>query len=101
METSAAVSAAIFDTGREFLPIGGFTGRVPNPTVTQFVGYVRRGTVRTVLVSLAPRTRNPDMLWTIAHCPKLPDGVPDTYRTAGRPFAFYVCVPADATRAGL
>ena len=44
-ETSAGSSVAILDTGREFLPVGGFTGRVPSPTLAQFVGDVRAGRV--------------------------------------------------------
>ena len=71
-ETSAASSGPIFDTGREFLPVGGFTGRVPSPSLAQFVSDVRAGEVTWVFVAVSPRTRNPDMLWAIAHCPPCP-----------------------------
>ena len=71
-ETSSGSSGPIFDTGREFLPVGGFTGRVPSPTLAQFVSDVRAGRVAWVFAAVAPRTRNPDMLWAIAHCPPAP-----------------------------
>ena len=93
-ETSAESSGVIFATGREFLPVGGFSGRVPSTTLAQFVGDVRSGRVMVVLAAIAPRTRNPDMLWTIAHCPPartLADRVID-----GRSMRFYFCAPADA-----
>ena len=94
-ETSAGSSIPILDTGREFLPIGGFTGRVPSPTLAQFVGDVRAGRVTVVLAAVAPLTRNPDMLWAIAHCPPVRYSGPDTH-IAGRTMRFYLCSPADA-----
>ena len=94
-ETSSGSSIPILDTGREFLPVGGFSGRVPSPTLAQFVGYVRTGRVSLVLAAVAPRTRNPDMLWAIAHCPPVPYRGPDS-RIAGRTMRFYRCAPADA-----
>jgi len=93
-ETSAASSAPIVDTGREFLPVGGFTGRVPSPTRAQFVAYVRSGRVTLVLAAVAPRTRNPDMLWAIAHCAPPHDGGRDDI--GGRSMRFFLCSPADA-----
>jgi hypothetical protein len=91
-ETSSGSSGPIFDTGREFLPVGGFTGRVPSPTLAQFVSDVRAGRVAWVFAAVAPRTRNPDMLWAIAHCTRArSDRVLD-----GRTMRFYLCAPADA-----
>jgi len=92
-ETSALSSGPIFDTGREFLPVGGFSGRVPSTTRAQFVGDVRSGRVTLVLAAVMPRTRNPDMLWAVVHCPpahSLADRVID-----GRTLRFYLCAPAD------
>jgi 4-amino-4-deoxy-L-arabinose transferase-like glycosyltransferase len=91
LETSAQASAPIMATGHEFLPVGGFTGRAPSPTFVQFIGDVRLGRVALVLARVAPRTRNPDMLWVIAHCPRRPD------RGIGGPtMGLFVCSPADA-----
>ena len=94
-ETSAASSVPIVDTGREYLPVGGFTGRVPSPTPAQFVAYVRGGRVTLVLAAVAPRTGNPDMLWAIAHCPPLHDRARDD-DSGGRSMRFFLCSPADA-----
>ncbi len=94
-ETSSGSSIPILDTGREFLPVGGFTGRVPSPTLPQFIDDVRRGRVAVVLAAVAPRTRNPDMLWAIAHCRPVRYNGPDSH-IAGRTMRFYACSPADA-----
>ncbi len=94
-ETSAGSSLPILDTGREFLPVGGLSGRVPSPTLAQFVADVRAGRVTVVLAAVAPLTRNPDMLWAIAHCKPEPSGGPDSH-IAGRTMHFYLCTPADA-----
>ena len=96
-ETSSGSSVPILATGREFLPVGGFTGRVPSPTLAQFVGDVRAAGSTDVLAAVAPRTRNPDMLWAIAHCPPLPYRGPDA-DIAGRTMRFFLCSPADAGR---
>ena len=53
-ETSSGSSGPIFDTGREFLPVGGFTGRVPSPTLAQFVSDVRAGRVAWVFATVTP-----------------------------------------------
>jgi len=94
-ETSSGSSVPILDTGHEFLPVGGFSGRVPSPTLAQFVGDVRAGRVSLVLAAVAPRTRNPDMLWAIAHCRPVPYRGPDSH-IAGRTMRFYACSPAAA-----
>ena len=96
-ETSSGTALPILVTGREFLPVGGFTGRVPSPTLAQFQDDVRTGRVGLVLVAVAPRTRNPDMLWVIGHCAPLRYRGPDSH-IAGRTMRFYTCTPADAGR---
>ena len=93
-ETSAESSEVIFATGREFLPVGGFSGRVPSTTSAQFVGDVRRGRIALVLAAVSPRTRNPDMEWAVAHCP--PSRTLGEKVLDGRSMRFYLCAPADA-----
>ena len=95
-ETSSGSSVPILATGREFLPVGGFTGRVPSPTLSQFVEDVWQGKVAVVLAAVSPLTRNPDMLWAIAHCRHVPYRGPDS-KIAGRAMAFFVCSPADVS----
>ncbi len=96
-ETSSGSSVPTLVTGHEFLPVGGFTGRVPSPTLPEFVDDVRQGKVAVVLAAVAPRTRNPDMLWAIAHCPRQPYRGPDS-RIGDRTMGFFVCSPTDASR---
>ena len=40
-QTSAAAAAFIYVTGKEVLPIGGFTGTIPEPTVSQLLTDIR------------------------------------------------------------
>jgi len=94
-ETSRGSALPIFDTGREFLPVGGYSGRVPSPTVSQFVRDVRQGRITTVLVAVEPPTRNPDMRWVLTHCPPRRGDGSDT-RVAGRTLRYFTCSPPDA-----
>ena len=48
--------------------MGGFTGRVPAPTLSQFRGDVADGRVGLVIVAVRPETTNPDLRWALAHC---------------------------------
>lgn len=91
-ETSAQVSQDVLATGREYLPVGGFTGQVPATSARQLRADVRAGAVEDVLVSVAPRTRNPAMEWAAAHCHggRLVHEDGATYRLV-------VCRPSDAT----
>ena len=94
-ETSAEASIYVWQTGREFLPAGGFSGQVPSTPLNQYLAYVRHGRVVNVTVSIRPLTRNPDMVWTMAHCAPQRYGAPFT--PPGRQFRSYLCSSADAT----
>jgi 4-amino-4-deoxy-L-arabinose transferase-like glycosyltransferase len=93
-ETSAEASIYVWQTGREFLPAGGFSGQVPSTPLNEYVAYVREGRVVSVTVSVRPLTRNPDMVWTMAHCAPQRYGAPFT--PPGRQYRSYICSPADA-----
>jgi 4-amino-4-deoxy-L-arabinose transferase-like glycosyltransferase len=93
-ETSAEAGIYVFQTGREFLPAGGFSGQVPSTPLDQYLAYVRDGRVANVTVSVHPLTRNPDMVWTMAHCAPQRYGAPFT--PPGRQFRSYFCFPSDA-----
>ena len=67
-ETSAATGYSIMATGREFLPVGGFSGRVPAPSLPEFERLVAEGRVVRVTVTTRPLTRAPDLRWVAAHC---------------------------------
>jgi 4-amino-4-deoxy-L-arabinose transferase-like glycosyltransferase len=93
-ESSAAAGFEVMVTGHEFLPLGGFTGRVPNPTLPQFIADVRHSRIYRVLVAVQPATNNPDLLWTMAHCAKSPAS-DAAYVQGGVHFQRYLCTPHD------
>ncbi len=84
-QTSAVASVFITSSGREALPIGGFTGTVPAPTLTQLKADIRSGKFHLVL---AAPGRDPRLVWIASHC-----------RPAGRAAGAlhpYFCTPGDA-----
>jgi 4-amino-4-deoxy-L-arabinose transferase-like glycosyltransferase len=98
LESSWFASEDIFATGHEFLPVGGFTGEVPTPSLPQLIHYVDAGRVVTATAAVAPRSRNPDMIWIIEHCTKRTTG--NTYYTfEGTTMQRYVCQHAETRRA--
>ena len=67
-ETSGVTGYYIMATGREFLPVGGFSGRVPAPSLAEFTRLVSQGRIVRVTVTTRPLTRAPDLRWVAAHC---------------------------------
>ena len=67
-ETSALAGYYIMATGHEFLPVGGFSGRVPAPPLAEFEQFVADGRVVRVTVTTQPLTRAPDLRWVVSHC---------------------------------
>jgi 4-amino-4-deoxy-L-arabinose transferase-like glycosyltransferase len=68
MATDSSILAApyILATGREILPIGGFQGGIPAPTLIQLRRYIDSGQVRAFLL---PRTSDdPRVVWIHTHC---------------------------------
>jgi 4-amino-4-deoxy-L-arabinose transferase-like glycosyltransferase len=68
MATQTAVLAApfIWASGREVVPIGGFTGTIPEPTLATLQGLIKTGFVATFLQS--PTTTDPRLAWIAGHC---------------------------------
>ncbi|MGH2893189.1 MAG: hypothetical protein ACRDPM_07970, partial [Solirubrobacteraceae bacterium] len=71
--TSLLGAPLIFATGREVLPIGGFTGTNPSPTLDQLKSLVAQ---RELAVILGPTTTDPRMRWAAAHCQQPVRGLP-------------------------
>ncbi len=90
-ETSGTAGYSIMATGREFLPVGGFTGRVPAPSLAEFKQFVAEGRVRRVTVTTNPLTRTPDLRWVVAHCARTPEHQYDAIERATR--TVYLCAP--------
>jgi 4-amino-4-deoxy-L-arabinose transferase-like glycosyltransferase len=90
MATQTAVLAApfIWASGREVVPIGGFTGTIPEPTLATLQDLIRTGFVATFLQS--PTTTDPRLTWIARHCMNF------TRRASARrtvlPLAVYVCL---------
>ncbi len=84
-QTSAVASVFITSSGTEALPIGGFTGTIPEPTLTHLEADIRAGKFHLVL---AAPSRDPRLAWIASHC-----------RPVGRPVGAlhaYFCLPPDA-----
>jgi 4-amino-4-deoxy-L-arabinose transferase-like glycosyltransferase len=68
MATQTAVLAApfIWASGREVVPVGGFTGAMPSPTLAQLKQLIASGHVSLFLQS--PATTDPRLVWVTRNC---------------------------------
>jgi 4-amino-4-deoxy-L-arabinose transferase-like glycosyltransferase len=66
IDTSQLAAPYVLATGSEVLPIGGFEGGIPAPTLAQLQSYVSSGQVRAFLVPSGER--DPRLEWVYAHC---------------------------------
>jgi 4-amino-4-deoxy-L-arabinose transferase-like glycosyltransferase len=87
VQSAAVASVFAYPTGDEVLPIGGFTGTGPSPTVDQLRDDVAAG--RFHLVLSFPST-DPRIVWVDQHCRAVPSKDPT--------FRVHDCTPADAVR---
>ncbi len=67
MATQTSYIASIFSyvSGQEALPIGGFTGTIPSPTLSQLQADIHEGKFHLVL---APSLADPRIQWIAANC---------------------------------
>jgi 4-amino-4-deoxy-L-arabinose transferase-like glycosyltransferase len=84
-QTATIGSGFAYTSGQEVLPIGGFTGTVPEPTLTQLKTDVATGRFHLVI---AGHTRDPRIEWIAAHCQDVGH--------ATEVLTSYFCTPADA-----
>ena len=89
MATQTAVLAApfIYASGREVVPIGGFTGTIPEPTLATVQRLIRSGFVATFLQ--APKTTDPRLVWVARHCLDVSNRAGGQH--AALPLAVYFC----------
>ncbi len=89
MATQTAVLAApfIYASGREVLPIGGFTGTIREPTLATLQRLIGTGDVATFLQ--APETTDPRLVWIARHCIDVSRKA--AARHAPLPLAVYFC----------
>ena len=91
-QTSAVAAPFIYDSGQEVVPIGGFTGTAPEPSLTSLRAMIARGDFH--LVTQSPAVSDPRLVWVADHCFAVPaaaqgsDGLRFAVSTAGvRPLA--------------
>ncbi|MGH3670828.1 MAG: hypothetical protein ACRDSH_09340, partial [Pseudonocardiaceae bacterium] len=84
-QSSAVASVFSYPTGQEVLPIGGFTGTAPTPTLRQIQRDIARGAFHLVL---AFPSHDPRLVWIAQHCRRLP--------STAAPFRGFYCLPGDA-----
>jgi 4-amino-4-deoxy-L-arabinose transferase-like glycosyltransferase len=87
-QTAALAAPFIWASGREVLPIGGFTGTIPEPTGPALQHLVRTGIVSTFLQS--PTTSDPRLTWIARNCLHVKA---QHAATAVPAFAVYFCLP--------
>jgi 4-amino-4-deoxy-L-arabinose transferase-like glycosyltransferase len=64
-QTAVLPSVIIFDSGLEALPIGGLTGTIPSPTLSQLQADIRAGRFHLVWIATAD---DPRLKWIATHC---------------------------------
>ena len=87
LATDSSILAApfILATGKEVLPIGGFQGGIPAPSLAELRRRIAAGEVRAFLV---PRSSDdPRIAWIHSHCAP----PPESQRSSSAPTALYDC----------
>jgi 4-amino-4-deoxy-L-arabinose transferase-like glycosyltransferase len=71
--TDSSILAApyILASGREILPIGGFQGGGPTPSLSRLRRYVAAGELRAFVLPVS--SQDPRVLWIQAHCKRSPE----------------------------
>ena len=67
-ETSGLAATTILFSGREVLPIGGFTGAVPFPTLIQLQNDVATRRLDFFILATSPQTPDPRLDWIRSTC---------------------------------
>ncbi len=93
-QTSALAAPYIFSTGEEVLPIGGFTGTIPEPTVARVRSLVAAGAFHLVLTGSS--ATDPRIAWITRHCQPLGAPAGRGVVPGAEPVLAYFCQPSDA-----
>jgi 4-amino-4-deoxy-L-arabinose transferase-like glycosyltransferase len=86
-DTSGLAENYILYSGLEVLPIGGYLGNVPAPTLAALQADIGVGSVRLFVLPVSPSGSDPRVLWIESHCFRQPP--PPNSRP--RPWANFVC----------
>jgi 4-amino-4-deoxy-L-arabinose transferase-like glycosyltransferase len=71
-DTSGLAMGYILYSGREVLPIGGYLGNVPAPTLATLQADISRGYVRAFVLPVSPPGPDPRVRWIESHCIREP-----------------------------
>ena len=91
-DTSGLAQDYILYSGREVLPIGGYLGNVPAPTLATLQADISRGYVRVFLLPVSPPGQDPRVRWIESNCTRPPQPL----GRAPVPYASFVCGPGTA-----
>jgi 4-amino-4-deoxy-L-arabinose transferase-like glycosyltransferase len=94
-DTSGLAADYILYSGLEVLPIGGYLGNVPAPTLAALQADINDGYVRSFVLPVSPSGTDPRVQWIEAQCPRQPTR-PNSPR---RPAATFSCAPGTAAAA--
>ena len=95
-DTSGLAQDYILYSGREVLPIGGYLGNVPAPTLGTLQADISRGYVRVFVLPVSPPGPDPRVRWLESHCTRPPP--PPDRRPV--PYAYFFCGLPAAQPAG-
>jgi 4-amino-4-deoxy-L-arabinose transferase-like glycosyltransferase len=87
-QTSALAAPFIWASGQEVVPVGGFTGTIPSPTLATLQHLISTNLVRTFLQS--PTTTDPRLLWVARNCVHITKRAPG--RKSALPIAVFYCL---------
>ena len=90
-QTSALAAPFIYVSGREVLPIGGYTGTIPVPTVAQLQSMIQEQKFHLVLQTRT--ASDPRLVWITNNCRLLPNSTKQQY-------VAYFCGSATQPREG-
>ncbi|HEY3951945.1 MAG TPA: glycosyltransferase family 39 protein [Streptosporangiaceae bacterium] len=71
-DTSGLAQGYILYSGREVLPVGGYLGNVPAPTLATLQADIRRGYVRVFVLPVSPAGPDPRVRWIESNCTRQP-----------------------------
>ncbi len=95
-DTSGLAANYILYSGREVLPIGGYLGNVPAPTLATLRADISRGYVRVFVLPVSPAGPDPRVQWIESHCTRQPP--PPDRRPV--PYGNFFCALAGSQPAG-
>jgi len=92
VDTSGLAENYILYSGLEVLPIGGYLGNVPAPTLATLQADINSGYAHVFVLPVSPSGSDPRVLWIESHCTRVPPPV----NARPRPYANFVCAPGPA-----